>query len=114
MADAAQTPLLRMRGISKAFPGVQALSKVDLTLFAGEVLALLGENGAGKSTLVKCIYGVHKADAGTLIWEGQETQIANPNFARKLGIGMVFQHFNLFPEIGRKASHPILKSSWHE
>ncbi len=62
MADAAQTPLLRMRGISKAFPGVQALSKVDLTLFAGEVLALLGENGAGKSTLIKILGGSHQQD----------------------------------------------------
>ena len=57
MADAATKPLLKMHGISKAFPGVQALNKVALTLFGGEVLALLGENGAGKSTLIKILGG---------------------------------------------------------
>ena len=89
-------PRLELKGVTKKYPGVLANNDVDLTIMPGEIHALLGENGAGKSTLVKCIYGVHKADAGTLHWEGQETLIANPNVARKLGIGMVFQHFSLF------------------
>src|SRR5471032_1179066 len=62
----------------------------------GEIHALLGENGAGKSTLVKIIYGVLQTDADEIRWRGQPIQIHNPNFARKLGIGMVFQHFSLF------------------
>ena len=89
-------PRLELVGITKQYPGVLANSNVSFRIMPGEIHALLGENGAGKSTLVKVIYGVHKADAGTLHWEGTEHLIANPNAARKLGIGMVFQHFSLF------------------
>ena len=85
-----------MRGITKQYPGVLANKNVNLRVMPGEIHALLGENGAGKSTLVKFIYGVHKADAGKLYWDGRETQVPNPSTARKLGIGMVFQHFSLF------------------
>ena len=97
MADAAQTPLLRMRGISKAFPGVQALSKVDLTLFAGEVLALLGENGAGKSTLIKILGGAHQQDEGTIEIDGNSVRLNNPLKAQAAGIGIIYQEFNLVP-----------------
>ena len=90
------TPLLELQGISKQYPGCLANDDVNLTVMPGEIHALLGENGAGKSTLVKYIYGVIKADAGRLLWDGTETHITSPNFARKLGIGMVFQHFSLF------------------
>ena len=69
---------------------------IDLAIGHGEVHALLGENGAGKSTLVKMIYGVVRADAGEILWDGEPVTIANPSQARALGIGMVFQHFNLF------------------
>ena len=90
------TPRLKLKGITKRYPGVVANNNVNLTIMPGEIHALLGENGAGKSTLVKFIYGVQRADSGTLNWEGKETQIASPNVARRLGIGMVFQHFSLF------------------
>jgi ABC-type uncharacterized transport system ATPase subunit len=92
----AHTPRLELRAISKRYPGVLANKEVDLTVMPGEIHALLGENGAGKSTLVKFIYGVQRADSGTMLWEGNEVEIASPNVARKLGIGMVFQHFSLF------------------
>ncbi|MGH6931624.1 MAG: ABC transporter ATP-binding protein [Dongiaceae bacterium] len=88
--------LLELSEIVKSFPGCLANDRVSLRIAPGEVHALLGENGAGKSTLVKIIYGVLRADAGEIRWRGQPTQITSPAFARKLGIGMVFQHFSLF------------------
>ena len=69
-SSASATPLLSMRGVSKGFPGVQALSTVDLDLYPGEVLALAGENGAGKSTLMKLLSGIHRADAGQIVLDG--------------------------------------------
>ena len=90
------TPRLALRGISKRYPGVLANDSVDLDVLPGEIHAVLGENGAGKSTLMKVIYGIVKPDAGTIRWEGAPVQIANPAQARKLGVGMVFQHFSLF------------------
>jgi len=93
---ASPTPRLDLRGITKRFPGCLANDHVDLALLPGEIHALLGENGAGKSTLVKIIYGVQHADSGTLHWEGREVAISDPHAARRLGIGMVFQHFSLF------------------
>ncbi len=95
MADR-QTPQLELSGITKAYPGTLANDNVDLTVLPGEIHALLGENGAGKSTLVKIIYGVVKADAGEMRWLGDRVTVNNPSEARALGIGMVFQHFNLF------------------
>jgi ABC-type uncharacterized transport system ATPase subunit len=89
-------PLLSLTGIVKQFPGTLANDHVDLIVLPGEVHALLGENGAGKSTLVKIIYGVLKPDAGEIRWQGQPMTVQNPNHARRLGIGMVFQHFSLF------------------
>ncbi len=89
-------PRLELRGITKQYPGTLANDRIDLKVMPGEVHALLGENGAGKSTLVKIIYGVVRADAGALSWAGERVEIHNPAQARQLGIGMVFQHFNLF------------------
>jgi ABC-type uncharacterized transport system ATPase subunit len=95
--QAAATPRLELRGISKRYPGgVLANDNVGFAVMPGEIHALLGENGAGKSTLVKIIYGVLQADAGSLRWNGREVTIASPKEARRLGIGMVFQHFSLF------------------
>ena len=92
----ATTPRLALQGICKAYPAVVANDRVDLAVLPGEIHAVLGENGAGKSTLMKIIYGVVRPDAGTMYWNGQPVVIANPARARKLGIGMVFQHFSLF------------------
>lgn len=89
-------PRLQLLGLSKRYPGVIANDAVDLTVMPGEIHAVLGENGAGKSTLMKMIYGVNRPDQGAICWEGREVQIASPAAARKLGIGMVFQHFTLF------------------
>ncbi|HWA19810.1 MAG TPA: ABC transporter ATP-binding protein [Devosia sp.] len=89
-------PRLSLRGISKRFPGVLANDNVSFEVKPGEIHALLGENGAGKSTLVKMIYGIMQPDAGEIFWNGERIHVANPKAARKLGIGMVFQHFSLF------------------
>ena len=89
-------PRLSLRGITKRFPGVLANDDVSFDVAAGEIHALLGENGAGKSTLVKMIYGIMQPDAGQIIWNGQPVVINNPKAARRLGFGMVFQHFSLF------------------
>ena len=92
-------PLLRMRGITKSFPGVRALKGIDLDLNAGEVLALLGENGAGKSTLIKVLGGAHVPEEGTIEIEGRPVSIANPHDSQRAGIGIIYQEFNLVPEL---------------
>jgi ribose transport system ATP-binding protein len=92
-------PLLEMRGIGKSFPGVRALSDVSLVLYPGEVLALVGENGAGKSTLMKILAGAQRADAGTIAIESRAVSIATPRDAESLGIGMIYQEFNLVPQL---------------
>ncbi|HUR43221.1 MAG TPA: ABC transporter ATP-binding protein [Aestuariivirga sp.] len=88
--------LLEALRIVKIFGTLRANDKVNLKIKRGEIHALLGENGAGKSTLVKMIYGALQPTAGVFRWEGDNISITNPAFARKLGIGMVFQHFSLF------------------
>ena len=90
------TPLLQLSGVSKRYGGVQANAGIDLSVDAGSIHAILGENGAGKSTLMKLIYGVEVPDEGHILWKGQPAHLASPSDARRLGIGMVFQHFSLF------------------
>ncbi len=89
-------PLLRLNGLTKAYPGVVANKDVSFEIGRGEVHALLGENGAGKSTLVKTIYGLVKPDSGTMMLEGKSFQPPEPRAARAAGVAMVFQHFSLF------------------
>ena len=89
-------PRIELKGITKAFPGVLANDAVSFKVEPGEIHALLGENGAGKSTLVKMIYGIMQPDAGEIVWDGEPVMVANPKAARKMGVGMVFQHFSLF------------------
>ena len=89
-------PLLSLTGVSKRYGGVRANSGIDLTVDAGSIHAILGENGAGKSTLMKLIYGVETPDEGRILWKGQPVMLTSPAEARRLGIGMVFQHFSLF------------------
>ena len=89
-------PLLQLSGVSKRYGGVKANSGIDLSVDAGTIHAILGENGAGKSTLMKLIYGVERPDEGQVFWQGGAVALSSPSDARRLGIGMVFQHFSLF------------------
>jgi len=88
-----------MHGIGKSFPGVRALWDVSLSLYPGEVLALVGENGAGKSTLMKILAGALRADSGTISIDGTDVSIASPRDAESRGIGMIYQEFNLVPQL---------------
>ncbi|MET9628894.1 sugar ABC transporter ATP-binding protein [Lentzea sp. NPDC006480] len=88
-------PVVEMRGISLAFPGVKALQDVDFRLFPGEVHALMGENGAGKSTLIKTLTGVHTPDSGTVLLAGDTVAFTSPGDAQQAGISTVYQEVNL-------------------
>ncbi|MBV6319817.1 sugar ABC transporter ATP-binding protein [Duganella violaceipulchra] len=95
----APAPVLELRGISKAFPGVQALSGVALNLYPGEVHTLMGQNGAGKSTLIKVLTGVYAPDQGQILLEGRAIQPASTLEAQNLGISTVYQEVNLCPNL---------------
>lgn len=95
-ASSANTPLLSLRNITKAYPSVVANDSINLDVHAGSIHAILGENGAGKSTLMKLAYGVIEPDAGEMLWRNKPVDLRSTAAARKLGIGMVFQHFSLF------------------
>lgn len=119
-------PVLSLRGVSKSFGAVQALTDVELDVHPAEVVALVGDNGAGKSTLVKILAGVHPPDSGTIMFDGQDVSIPTPAASRELGIATVFQDLalcdnldvvsNLF--LGREIAHGVLneeemeKRSW--
>jgi ribose transport system ATP-binding protein len=92
-------PLLRMEGVSKSFPGVTALSKVDFDLYPGEVHVLIGENGAGKSTLIKLLAGVYPTDEGRFFLDGQLVSIESVRAAQELGVATIYQEMNLIPEL---------------
>jgi len=88
-------PVVEMSNIRKEFPGILANDNINIQLYQGEILALLGENGAGKSTLMSILFGLYQPDSGQIKVDGKEVSIHNPNDANALGIGMVHQHFKL-------------------
>jgi ABC-type uncharacterized transport system ATPase subunit len=90
---------LELRSVTKRYHGLIANDAVSLDVCPGEIHAVLGENGAGKSTLMKIIYGAIQADAGEIFWHGEKVTISSPAAARRLGIGMVYQHFSLFETV---------------
>lgn len=92
-------PLLELRGISKSFPGVKALSNVALRLYPGEVHTLMGQNGAGKSTLIKVLTGVYTPDSGEIMLDGKPIAPASTSDAQALGISTVYQEVNLCPNL---------------
>jgi D-xylose transport system ATP-binding protein len=91
----ADTPLLELRGVSKAFGAVQALYRVDFEVRRGEVMALVGDNGAGKSTLVKSVVGIYPFDEGEVLYDGVPVNVHGPRDAAKLGIEVVYQDLAL-------------------
>ncbi|MEU3219105.1 ATP-binding cassette domain-containing protein [Streptomyces sp. NPDC006971] len=95
MIHVSAQPVLALRGISKRFGAVQALTDVDLEIRSGEVVALVGDNGAGKSTLVKTVSGVHPIDEGVIEWEGAPVRVNRPNDAQALGVATVYQDLAL-------------------
>ncbi|MFJ5530670.1 ATP-binding cassette domain-containing protein [Streptomyces sp. NPDC093261] len=99
MVHVSATPVLALRGVSKRFGAVQALTDVELEVHSGEVVALVGDNGAGKSTLVKTIAGVHPIDEGVIEWEGKTVHIGKPHDAQNLGIATVYQDLALCDNI---------------
>lgn len=94
-----QDIILQMKDIDKAFPGVQALDKAQLTLRKGTVHALMGENGAGKSTLMKCLYGIYYRDAGEIIFDGKDVNFSNSKEALDHGIAMIHQELQPIPKM---------------
>lgn len=95
----AKEVLLKMEGIDKAFPGVQALKNAKLEVLEGEVHVLIGENGAGKSTLMKVLTGVYKKDSGKILFKEQEFDVKNPKEAAERGVSIIHQEFNLLPHL---------------
>jgi ribose transport system ATP-binding protein len=94
-----ETLLLQVKGVTKRFPGVVALSNVHMDLRRGEVLALVGENGAGKSTLMKLLSGIYTADEGEFFINGEPLAVTSPKHAEELGIAIIHQDFNLIPDL---------------
>jgi len=92
-------PALELRGVTKRFPGVVALDRMSLALYAGEVHMLMGENGAGKSTLMKVLCGAYSADAGEFFSDGCPVAVRNAADARKLGVAVIFQEYSLVPHL---------------
>jgi len=92
------TPMIEVKNINKAFPGVQALDNVSVRFMPGEVHAVVGENGAGKSTLMKIMAGAYKPDDGVILFQGEEISLTHPVQAQNIGVAIIYQEFNLLPE----------------
>jgi ABC-type sugar transport system ATPase subunit len=108
--------VLAVRGGTKRFGGVLALDDVDVAVYVGEVLAILGDNGAGKSTLIQCMSGVHQLDSGVIEVEGDPVELHSPAAARAMGIETVYQDLALFdnlsPSANFYAGREIARPSW--
>ncbi|MBV8226464.1 MAG: sugar ABC transporter ATP-binding protein, partial [Verrucomicrobia bacterium] len=91
--------ILKINGISKRFPGVQALQDVTFEVEQESIHAVIGENGAGKSTLMQIIAGVHQPDAGAIEFSGETVKFTNPSEAQAKGIAIVYQELNLAPNL---------------
>lgn len=98
MSASSDIPLIEMKGITKRFGQIEAINDIDLNLYEGDVLGLLGDNGAGKSTLIKTLVGLHSPTEGTIRIRGEETKITSPKDARKYGIATVYQDLALVDE----------------
>src|ERR1041385_7340158 len=94
-----QNPILQMTAITKTFPGVIAIDKVDLEVYPGEILGLAGENGAGKSTLMKILGGIYEPESGTIHIDGQKVQISSVSSSINKGIGFIHQEVNLLDNL---------------
>ena len=92
-------PILTLKNVTKEYPGVVALDHMNLEVYPGEVHALMGENGAGKSTLIKVVSGAIKPNGGIILYEGKEYDSMTPALSKKLGIGVIYQEFNLVPDL---------------
>ena len=91
--------IVELQKVSKAFPGVLALDKVDFSCLPGEVHAVVGENGAGKSTLMKILAGVYRPDGGNILLKGKKILFSSPKHAQNCGISIIYQEFNLLPDL---------------
>ena len=100
----APTPILEARGISKSFGAVRALHDVNLSIYPGQIVALIGDNGAGKSTLINCMTGVFPPDAGTFLFDGKAVTMHSPQDARNLGIETVYQDLAVAPHLDSAAN----------
>lgn len=92
-------PFIELKGVSKIFPGVIAIDNIDIDVYPGEILGLVGENGAGKSTLIKLLTGAHRNDLGKILVEGKEVHIQDPKEAMMLGITAIYQELNVVREL---------------
>src|SRR6266513_2928470 len=97
--SSSEQPIVRLQNITKRFPGVTAVSEVDLTIARGEVHVVAGENGAGKSTLMKLLSQVERPDQGTVLINGRRVAFHGPHHAQSLGVAMVYQEFALAPHL---------------
>jgi fructose transport system ATP-binding protein len=112
--------ILEIRGFSKHFGGIQAISDIDLKIYEHEIVAIVGDNGAGKSTLINCISGVYHADSGKIFINGEESEVHNPNDSQRHGIETLYQSEGLIPSfdtpanlfLGREKLQDNLLGNW--